>query len=73
MKTEEFEYMAKKRNGVESIPSVMRRKYNIDKIPVRGMLRTELFFGFKIAAVNFAKFCKNFIAQDQCAQNMASA
>lgn len=43
------------RNGVETVPSVIRNKYNVDRIPVRGKLRTKLFFGFKIAALNFTK------------------
>lgn len=53
MKTEEFSAYAKFRNGVEAIPSLLRRRYHVDKIPVRGKNRTRLFFGFKIAALDF--------------------
>lgn len=55
MQTEEYKELGRFRNGVETIPSIMRRKYNIDKMPVRGKIRTKLFFGFKIAALNFKK------------------
>jgi hypothetical protein len=58
MQTEEFKDLSRFRNGVESIPSTMRRRYGIDKIPVRGKIRTKLFFGFKIAALNFNKFTR---------------
>ncbi|HHT93092.1 MAG TPA: hypothetical protein GXZ66_06245 [Clostridiaceae bacterium] len=40
MKTSEFKDFAKNRNGVESIPSTLRRKYEVDRIPVRGLLCT---------------------------------
>ncbi len=55
MQTEEFSEYAKFRNGVEAIPSLLRRRYHVDKIPVHGKKRTRLFFGFKIAALNFQK------------------
>ena len=53
MQTEEFSEYAKFRNGVEAIPSLLRRRYHVDKIPVHGKKRTRLFFGFKIAALDF--------------------
>lgn len=37
------------RKGVETVPSVIRNKYLVDKMPVRGKLRTKQFFGFKVA------------------------
>lgn len=43
------------RNGVETVPSIIRNKYLVDKMPVRGKLRTKQFFGFKIAALNVSK------------------
>jgi hypothetical protein len=55
MKTTEFIELAKIRNGVESLPSTLRRKYHVDKMPVRGRLKTKLFFGFKVLALNFKK------------------
>lgn len=55
MKTDEFSAYAKFRNGVEAIPSLLRRRYKVDRIPVHGKNRTRLFFGFKIAALDFQK------------------
>ena len=43
------------RNGVETVPSIIRNKYLVDKMPVRGKLRTKQFFGFKIVALNVSK------------------
>ncbi len=43
------------RNGVETIPSILRRKYHVDDMPVRGKLKTKVFFGFKMLALNFSK------------------
>lgn len=43
------------RNGIETVPSLLRNKYHVDRMPVRRKLRTKLFFGFKIAAVNCTK------------------
>lgn len=43
------------RNGVETVPSIIRNKYLVDKMPVRGKLRTKQFFGFKIATLNVSK------------------
>ena len=55
MQTEKFSEYAKFRNGVEAIPSLLRRRYHVDKIPVHGKKRTRLFFGFKIAALDVQK------------------
>lgn len=43
------------RNGVETIPSVLRRRFHIDTMPVRGLARTKLRFGIIIGALNFVK------------------
>lgn len=53
MKTEEFGHLSHLRNGVEAIPSLLHRKYWIDKILAHGRKRARLHFGFKIAALNF--------------------
>jgi len=58
METDEFKELAKVRNGVESLPSVLRRKYGVDRMPVRGRMKTKLLFGFKIAAINFKKLMR---------------
>ena len=54
------------RNGVETIPSIMRSKYNVDRMPVRGILRTKQFFGFKVAASNFTKLFRYTKGIEKC-------
>ncbi len=46
------------RNGVETVPSILRNKYAVDKMPVRGKLKTKQFIGFKVAALNFSKLMR---------------
>ncbi len=71
--TKEFTDLTKFRNGVESLPSILRRKYHVDKIPARGMIRKKLFFGAKVTAMNIQKFCK-FVQGSACrVQNVATA
>ena len=53
MQGEEFSNLAKLRNGVETIPSNIRKNYDLDKLP-RGATG-EAFFGSKIVALNFRK------------------
>ena len=55
MKTPVFKIIARVRNGVETIPSMLRRRYEIDHMPVRGKIRMKHLFGFKIGALNFRK------------------
>jgi len=47
------------RNAVEGIPSVLRRVYDVDEMPVYGKMKSKLFFGFKIAAINVKKFASH--------------
>lgn len=68
MKTEEFREYAHFRNGVEAVPSLLRRKYHVDKIPVHGKKQTRLHFGFKIAALNFQKLLDYTDSLYKCAQ-----
>lgn len=63
--SEEFKKYSRFRNGVETIPSILRRKYGIDKIPVRGLIRSRFFFGCKIGALNIKKFCRYMQGQDK--------
>ena len=51
-------FLGRIRNGVETIPSILRNKYLVDKMPVRGKLKTKQFFGFKVAALNFRKLVR---------------
>ena len=54
MSSEEFKNYASLRNGVETVPSNIRKNYHLEKIP-RGKQRGKFFFGSKIAALNFRK------------------
>lgn len=66
---ERFKNLAKLRNGVETIPSILRNRYHVDKIPVRGLIRSKLFFGSKVAALNFRKLCTSRHQRGHYAQN----
>jgi hypothetical protein len=52
MQSKEFRILANKRNGVEGVPSVLRRKYRVDEMPIFGVIRSRIWFGFKVAALN---------------------
>ena len=52
LSSEEYRALSKKRNGVEGLPSVLRRRYNVDHMPVRGLVRSKIWFSFKIGAIN---------------------
>ena len=55
MQTDEFKLYARLRNGVETIPSLLKNLYNVNKIPVHGKIRCKFYFGSKVAALNFRK------------------
>lgn len=63
LSTEEYQKLAKMRNAVEGIPSVLRRKYRVDDIPVFGLLRSKTFFTMKIMAYNFNKLRRSLSRQ----------
>lgn len=73
MHTEMFRIISKIRNGVETIPSILRRRYALDKMPVRGKIRMKHCFGYKIAALNFVKLSKYVNSWDKCAQMLANS
>lgn len=56
--TAEYIKLQKKRNGVESILSILRCRYNVDRIPVRGFLASKLWFSLKIGAININRLIK---------------
>ena len=66
MKTDEFRKLSHFRNGVESIPSLLRRRYRVDRIPTHGKKQTRLHFGFKIGALNFQKLLDYVNSLDSC-------
>lgn len=55
LSTEEYKNLTRQRNAIEGIPSVFRRKYRIDEIPVFGLIRTRTFLILKAIAYNFNK------------------
>lgn len=71
--SEEFQKMSAFRNGVETIPSILRRKYNVDHMPIRGKIRSKFFFGCKIAALKVEKLCKYLHTVDKCVLKAALA
>ncbi len=73
MQTEEFSQYARFRNGVEAVPSLLRRRYHVDKIPTRGKNRTRLHFGFKIAALNFQKLLDYTSSLSNCTSKTKTA
>ena len=73
MRSREFQEYAHFRNGVEAIPSLLRRKYHVDKIPAHGKRRTRLHFGFKIAALNFQKLLDYTDSLNKCTPNIGAA
>ncbi|HBY57696.1 MAG TPA: DDE transposase [Candidatus Atribacteria bacterium] len=58
MGTSQYQELARKRAGIEGIPSVLRRRYGIDHLPVRGVVRVKVYFGFKISAINCKRLIK---------------
>ena len=54
-RTERFSLLSRIRNGVETVPSILRRIYNADRMQVRGLIKTRFYFGCKIAALNIGK------------------
>lgn len=55
LSTEKYQKLTRMRNAVEGIPSVFRRRYHVDDIPVFGLIRSKQFFTCKVIAYNFNK------------------
>lgn len=53
MRTESSKALANYRAGVEGIPSVLRRRYKINEIPVMGLVRSKIWIIAKLMAHNF--------------------
>ena len=58
--TEEHRMLADFRAGAEGVPSVLRRVYGFDDIPVRGLKRSRTWSHFKLMAHNFKSFYSYF-------------
>jgi hypothetical protein len=70
MGTDDYALRRRQRNGVEAIPSLLRRNCSAGGIPVMGLRRSRLFFGFKIGALNFKKMLK--FARGKCAHEASA-
>ena len=58
LSTEKYRKLARLRNGVECRPSLLRRRMDIDRMPVLGYYRTKMRFMLKTGASNLiALFC----------------
>ncbi len=63
LKTDEFKKLARFRNGIETVPAALRNRHHVDKMPVRGYIKTKLFFGFKVAGMNARKLIRYLTGQ----------
>ena len=68
IKSDEIGCYSRIRNGVETLPSIMRRVYDIDHLP-RGFIRGKFFTGSKIMALNFRKLLAMLRGTGNYAQN----
>ena len=55
MGTEKFKELSYIRNGIEAIPSILRRKLRVDTMPFRRLLPSKLSFAFKLGSINIKK------------------
>ncbi len=62
MKSDDYQELKRQRAAIEGVPSIFRRKYHVDSMPVRRLVRTKIWFGFKIAAINAKKLIKRELA-----------
>ena len=69
MHAPDFQNWHRIRNGIESVPSILRNRYQVDKMPVRGFIPSKFFFEAKISAMNFNKLLRHRRGLLSCAQN----
>ena len=62
--TEKYRALAKLRNGIEGVQSVLRRKYGIDQARDKGVVRKRQRLGFKTMAIN-AKRLVNWLGKKE--------
>ncbi|MDE5552937.1 MAG: transposase [Malacoplasma sp.] len=58
MNTKEYKSISNHRAGIEGTMSTLRRKYNVDKCPSRGLFYTKLKFAGAILSINIKKAIK---------------
>lgn len=69
MQSEEHKLYARLRNGVETVPSILKNVYHVNRMRTRGRIRGKFFFGSKIAALNFKKLLGFLRGSGNYAQN----
>ena len=62
-RTGEIHKLALFRDGIETVPTALRKRHRIDKMPVRGYIKTKLFFSFKVARMNARKLIRYLSSQ----------
>ena len=70
-KTGDFKKMSAFRNGVETVPSFLRRCFDVDRMPVRGKARMSFFLSCKIGRLNVMKFCNFRLRRNPSVQTAA--
>lgn len=58
MDTDEYKELSKLRSGVEGIPSVLRRKYNIDDRPTKGVVYLGMAYSTAMISINIKRLTK---------------
>ena len=58
LSTDVYKELSRFRNGIEAIPSLLRRKYAVDNIPTKGLLRSKTRFLLKLGAINVNRISK---------------
>ena len=59
LSTDDYLKLTRMRNAIEGIPSVMRRRYNVDHSPFRGLIRTGWTYALSVGAYNTVKLMKS--------------
>ena len=72
MGTERHQKLGDFRAGTEGVPSVLRRSYGIDELPVRGLIRARIWDHCKVMAYNFSSFFRYFKGLGTARTNMLS-
>lgn len=69
MKSDEYKLFSRLRNGVETIPSILKNVYDAGRVHVRGKIRSAFFIGSKVGALNFRKLFRFRQGKGNYAQN----
>lgn len=56
--TDEYKEISKLRSGIEGVPSLLRRKYDIDERPTKGLIYLRMSFSAAILSINIRRLTK---------------